>query len=287
LLLKKLHYLGHASAEELSRLGASQPFGFNGKNNVLKGAPALILPAQQPAAQRATTEEQSNLERARAVNLAYVHKMPNFIVDEITENYASAGGNPPRWEHQYTVESEIVVIGGGDSRRNVRKNGQPLTGRGLPEFLIYGGHRASNIWHLFDEHCPNKFELAGSAEERGKHLLAYRVTSPGACFSIQYGYQTYRPAFTGEALVKDPGGRLTRFEYEAREFPAGFPLSYWKWETSWDDVKIGDASYLLPVSSDLTATYSGADPYPGHMTRMKREYRNYRHFEASSDVTFH
>lgn len=286
LVVNDLRYFRHASAEELARIGASHPFGFN-RFNVLRGAPDSIVPAQQSATQPATGGDQSSLEHMRAVNLAYIHKMPDFLADEIAESYVSPGVNPPQWEHQDTIESEIGAVGGGDRRRNVRKNGQPWTGHGLPEFLPYGGHSPSTIWRLFDEHCPNKFEPAGSQQERGTHLSVYRVTSPGPCFTIRYGYETYRPAYAGRLLVEYPGGRLVRFEYEVREFPTEFPLSYWKWETSWGEVKIGDASYLLPVSAGLIATYSAMGPYPGHMIRMTSEYKNYRHFEASSGIQFH
>ena len=52
-------------------------------------------------------------------------------------------------------------------------------------------------------------------------------------------------------------------------------------------MKIGNTSYLLPVADELTAVYSAGARHGSAMTRMTREYRNYRHFEASSDIEFH
>jgi hypothetical protein len=50
---------------------------------------------------------------------------------------------------------------------------------------------------------------------------------------------------------------------------------------SWDYVKIGDATYLLPVSFEFVGRRSD-----GEATRVSVEYKNHRHFEAAASVTF-
>jgi len=107
--LKKLRYLRPASAEELSRIRASHPFGFPDHGNLLKGASGWIPPPSQPPTEPATGGNQSGVEHARAVNLAYMYKMPDFIADEIAESYMSATAGTPEWELQCTVESGITV----------------------------------------------------------------------------------------------------------------------------------------------------------------------------------
>jgi hypothetical protein len=47
-------------------------------------------------------------------------------------------------------------------------------------------------------------------------------------------------------------------------------------------VKIGEASHLLPVHADFLVLYHSGTRY-----RVEVEYKNHRHFETSSDVTFH
>jgi hypothetical protein len=46
-------------------------------------------------------------------------------------------------------------------------------------------------------------------------------------------------------------------------------------------VKIGDASYLLPVSAEFSWRYLSAKP-----RRIVITYKNYRHFEASTKIAF-
>jgi hypothetical protein len=286
--VESIRSLRRATKEELAQIIASHPFGFAGGDNLLNGAPSWIRPDfHAPGPQEASVGNQSTLERVRAVNLAYPTEMPNFIAHEIAKTYTSRKASASQWKLQYTVDSEITVRGGGESRRNVRKNGKPWNELGLPDFLRYGAWFGLGVRQLFDPHCPNTFEPAGTEEVRGKRMLAFRVTSTGGCFSIETGYQTFWPAITGRALIEDSGGRLVQFEYEAQEFPAEFPVAHWKWVTSWDDVRIGDTSYLVPVRSELVAVYSDAGPQADQTTRITREYKDYRHFEASSNITFH
>jgi hypothetical protein len=46
-------------------------------------------------------------------------------------------------------------------------------------------------------------------------------------------------------------------------------------------VKIGETSHLLPVRANFLVVYSSGTRY-----RVEVEYKNHRHFEASSNVTF-
>jgi len=63
------------------------------------------------------------------------------------------------------------------------------------------------------------------------------------------------------------------------EFPAHSALQV-KETVAWDNVEIGGASHLLPVAYELALTRAGA------VFRVAVEYRNHRHFEAASSVTF-
>jgi hypothetical protein len=47
-------------------------------------------------------------------------------------------------------------------------------------------------------------------------------------------------------------------------------------------VKIGDSTFLLPVGAEIVALNAS-----GAWSRVTVEYKNHRHFEASTNVTFH
>lgn len=227
------------------------------------------------------------LEHARAVNLARAAALPNFVVDEKATRYKSRHTNPPKWEVFDTIESEIAVRGRGFTRQDVRRNGKPWKKSNFSDFN-WGIPFADEIKPLFDPKCPTVIEFEGRENARSKQLLAYRFHSPPkGCFHsflVRRGFfssKTDNPARTGRILIDDPGGNVIRYEEEASEYAKGFGLDPWKQSTSWDYVTIGDTSHLLPVAEEIYGGFTFAD-----LWHVVVEYKNHRHFEASTKVTF-
>ncbi len=273
-----------SSTDELNQIYRSR--GWAQQGNLLK------IPEQAAQVRRVMQSEvlansgasPSMLENARAVNLDFRSQMPNFIAEEVAKVYSSDPMDSPRWKYEYAFESEITVRNGSEGRQNLRKNGEPWTEALLPDYVAYGGFGAG-ILGLFDRRCPTTLTNGGPAAIGGKAYLAYQVSSPAdGCFSIRAGYQTYRPAISGRILVENPGGRLLEFRYDAKDLPDELLLTSWNWAASWGSVKIGESSYLLPVTAELI--YSTAFGPFGRMGRVTREYKNHRHFEASETITY-
>ncbi len=239
--------------------------------------PQTDLPAPRPATQ-------SRLEHAREVNLQYASNMPNFVADETAKRYTSDNGSAD-WRFLDTIETEITFKGTRAVRTQIRRNGKPWKHpfEELPGFKWYGGF-GTEIRPLFDPRCPTQIEYAGRAEVRGKRLLKYRFNSPvDGCFAPFYIDDKHdNPARTGHAFIDDPEGNVIQLDEEATGFPADFKFADRTEQVSWDYVKIGDASHLLPVAANFVVTYSS-----GTRTRVEVEYKNHRHFEASTNITFH
>jgi hypothetical protein len=235
------------------------------------------------AARSSDTAGDSKLEHARQVNLAYAARMPNFVADETAKRYSSSSDSPG-WHLADTIETEITFTGSRAVRRQIRRDGTPW-GRpfeALPGFKWSGGF-GSEIRPLFDPRCPTTIEYQGHAEVRGKQLSEYRFSSPpDGCFNPFYlEYQRYNPARTGHFFLDDPAGNLIQLEEEASGFPTELEFSNRKEEVSWDYVKIGDAAHLLPVGANFVVVYSS-----GNRRRVDVEYKNHRHFEAATNITF-
>ena len=245
-----------------------------------------LRPADPPgtAAGGEAAEAHAKLEHARRVNLAYASNMPNFVADETAKRYTSPPGSK-RWHYLDTIETEITFKGSRAFRQHIRKDGRPWDQlfQALPGFKWYGGF-GTEIEPVFDAECPTTIEYEGRREVRGKQLLVYRFSSaPDGCFGpFTVLYQRYNPARTGHAFIDDPGGNVIRLDEEASGFPAEFEFVQRNEAVSWDYVKIGDASHLLPVAADFVVLNASGDRW--HVTV---EYANHRHFESSTNVTFH
>jgi hypothetical protein len=287
--LAKLRLLRPPSAEELSQILATRPWR-GGANLLSRPSAADAAPNLRRADPRGTAAggpdpvAQAKLEHVREVNLAYASNMPNFVADETAKRYARRG-NSTEWAYVDTIESEIAFRGSRAVRQYIRKDGRPWDQpfQALSGFKWYGGF-GTEIEPLFDPLCPTTVEYEGPKALRGKQLQAYRFSSPAdGCFGpFTVLYQRYNPSRTGEALVDDPGGNVIQLNEEARGFPADFDFVQRNEEVSWDYVKIGDATHLLPVGADFVVRYSS-----GERWHVMVQYANHRHFESSTSITFH
>jgi hypothetical protein len=205
--------------------------------------------------------------------------MPNFVADE-TAKRSTGHVDSPKWRYDDTIETEITVKGTQLTRQNWRRNGKPW--KPFTGFMPGAGFGAE-LKPLFSADCPTTFEFERREEARGHQVVAYRYASPpDGCFGfLRAGRRRYNAARAGRVLLDDVGGNIIQFEEEASGFPPGFQFVQRNEVVSWDYVKIGDASYWLPVSADFTWRLRSQE-----LSRVTVDYKNHRHFEASTNLTF-
>lgn len=220
------------------------------------------------------------LDRVRRVNLDYSEKLPNFVADEIARTYLSDEAGKP-WRLTHTIEDEITVKEDSIGHQNVRRDGKPWK---LPPVLPMASDFGLHLEMLFDPDCHTEIEFAGRQEADGKSMLVYSFRSPpGGCFwNIVLNRKRYTPGVTGRVLVDAAKGNLMRGEFESTGFPENFGADRYSAAESWDYVTVAGVSYLAPISTQFTLRGSN-----GAMHRATTEYKNHRHFEASTNVTFH
>lgn len=220
---------------------------------------------------------QGNLVQVRQVNLNHTAKMPNFIADETAVVYESDSvARPPVWKKPYTIESEVVIVDGRMRRQNQRRDGQAVD----RPYVIANGGFGIEIKPLFDPSCPTTIEFESST--RG--LTWFRFGSPAnGCFGELGSDEahSYQVARTGRFLTDDLTGDLIRYEEEGSGFPKDSFMQQRNEIVTFEYVKIGDASYLLPASVEFSWRNLNDKP-----SRKVITYKNYRHFEAATKITF-
>ena len=237
--------------------------------------PAILPPASGPGA--------TELEHARRINLDYLANMPNFVADETAKRFRSTTQSP-HWRPFDTVESEITFRGNHAVRQQIRRNGKPWEQpfEALPGFKWYEGF-GTEINPLFDPRCPTTIEYQGRSNlGGGNYSNTDSIRQWMDAFHFYFDYQRYNPARTGHVFIDDPGGNVIQLDEEARGFPMGLEFSERQEHVSFDYVKIGQDSHLLPVRAGFLVLYNSGTRY-----RVEVEYKNHRHFETSTNVTFH
>jgi hypothetical protein len=239
---------------------------------------ALVLGSPLPA-----TPVQPEWEHARQVNLERAANMPNFVADETAKRSMSRKTTPDVWKLVDTIESEITFKGGAPTRQHIRINGKPWNKPTIPG-ISWSPEFGTEIKPVFDPQCPTKIAFEGRQDVGGKRLLMYRFSSSSyGCFGyFEDQNMRYVAARTGRVLVEDSGGSMIQYEEDASEFPKGFPVESWREVTSWDYVRIGDDSHLLPMTNDFFFGFAS-----GERWHISVEFKNYRRFEAATSVTFH
>jgi hypothetical protein len=269
------------SSEELSRILEAAPFR-EGKN-LLKRPEAQTQLTQTADPADLGAAGAAELAHARPVNLRYAGNMPNFVADEKAKRYRIGPGSST-WRDFDTVESEITFKGNHVARQRIRRDGKPWDQpfEALPGFKWYEGF-GTEITPLFDPRCPTKLEYQGRSKSSGRQLLDYRFSTPiDGCFPyFFFDYQRFNPARTGHVFIDDPAGNIIQLDEEATGFPKEIQFAERQEHISWDYVRIGEDSHLLPVRANFLVRY-----YDGTHYRIEIEYKNHRHFEASSNVTF-
>jgi hypothetical protein len=269
------------SSQELSRILEAAPFR-EGKN-LLKRPEAQTQLTQTADPADLAAPGAAELAHARPVNLLYAGNMPNFVADEKAKRYRIGPGSST-WRDFDTVESEITFKGNHVARQRIRRDGKPWDQpfEALPGFKWYEGF-GTEITPLFDPRCPTKLEYQGRSKSGGRQLLDYAFSTPvDGCFPyFFFDYQRFNPARTGHVFIDDPAGNIIQLDEEATGFPKEIQFAERQEHISWDYLRIGEDSYLLPVRANFLVRY-----YDGTHYRIEIEYKNHRHFEASSNVTF-
>jgi hypothetical protein len=209
--------------------------------------------------------------------------MPSFIADETAKLYS---GRAPasktgaiKWEFVQTVESEVTVKGSHITRQHQRVDGKAASERLGVASTGFG----AELRPLFDLECPTAIDFQGREQARGQPVLAFRFSSPaGGCFGdVGRPGELNNPPRSGRFLADASSGTLIQFEEEAAGFPEGFYMAQRNEVETWGVVKIGNASYRLPLAIDFVWRYPG-----GALSRKAIEYKNHRHFEASTKLRF-
>jgi hypothetical protein len=210
-------------------------------------------------------------------------KVPNYVADEKGERYQTPGV-PADWRKTDVVKTEVRFDGNKETRENIFLDDRPWTEPFvvLPGWKWRGGF-GEKLRSIFDPNNPVRFTFSQSIIYRGKRARVYEFSAPiNGLGSWQTGYQRFYPAHEGKVTITEDDLMVVSVESKAKEFPAGFPISSVEEVMTWDWVIAGSDRELLPVSGEVLVVH--ASDRRAYLVRL--DYRNHRHFQASSSIRF-
>jgi hypothetical protein len=207
--------------------------------------------------------------------------MPDFVTHERAERtLVRKGVAKPKVD---IIESEMTFTGKRSSRQALRVNGKASSdfAPGLYWNIGWGIGFGSELHALFDRNCGTKFEPKGAEEIRGNKLTVYGFHSAAdGCFGPDWmGVGTERDTARDGRIWVDSSGKV--IQLEIRESPLG-EFAALEAKMTWDEVRIGDVFYVLPVADHYVYTMSGLAA--GDVWTVSVQYTNHQHFQASSTI---
>ena len=233
------------------------------------------------------------IETARKAALAFADSMPDFIVSRTTTRYRGARnligqtlifGGTPAWQPLDTVSGNIAIEHGKEIYSNIAVNGKPaaaLPSRGVSS----QGEFSAGLLAVLSPQSAAQFVAKGRDLIRNRRATRYgfAVDQAHSIWSLPAGSDSrFSPAFDGTIWIDDRDGQVLRILISARGLPKNYPSDTIESTIDYDLVKIADASYVLPVRSELVT----CQRHGILCLRNVSIFRDYKKFEADTSLTF-
>lgn len=205
-------------------------------------------PAAQDSGAR-VEEWPAFLEGVRQRALGQIEALPNFIcVREMSESAKLGAIGNPR-----IVTSSRVEVSYNQGKENYRTLKQ---GAQAPDFgLVSTGEFGGSLDALFDPASNASFRLKGFQNIRGRKAarIQYQVPQETSQLAITLGQRRLTPAYEGECWADEESRQVVRLQLSVPQLPPDFNIQKVDQSVEYDQVRIGERTYWLPVSAVSTA----------------------------------
>jgi hypothetical protein len=237
------------------------------------GAPAGIPLSDDPI-----------IAKAREAAFSFTETLPNYMVQQITTRYETE--HPKQgWAARDIVTADVTVQDGRESYRNI-KVGNKSTDRPMDQ--IEGTRSTGEFSTLLEQLLDNaatRFKSGGTdtIHNRSAYVYSFEIPREASRWRIEAPSQLYYPAIKGSVWIDKETSRVLRIEQQGKPMPALFPFDTIETTADYDFIRLGTAGpFLLPVEAEVLSCQRGTSI----CNRNKIEFRNYRKFEAESNITF-
>jgi hypothetical protein len=224
------------------------------------------------------------LDAIRNYAATYVQSLPNYLCVEVIDRSVSFNGG----QDYYPQDKLFVKLSFSEGRENYKvylvNNQSVNTDLNKMGGAISMGEFGSIMKGIFDKKSQAEFNWARWGKLRGKVMpvFSYFIDSGHSDYSIEYdNTQRIFVAYKGLIFADENTGAIARITLEAVDIPPTFPIREAKTTLDYDEQKIGDNSYLLP----LYAKIQSAGPNNVH-TRNQETFKLYQKFGTESNITF-
>jgi hypothetical protein len=245
----------------------------------------VTKPAYKPPPPPDSIHQKQILDQMRSYAVSYISSLPNFLCVQSTTRYVSFDGGD-RYRLMDRVLAKLSYNNGHEDYKVYSVNNQIVdTTMDKLGGAVSTGEFGSLLKSVFDRKSEAEFGWDHWATLRGKRMAVfnYSIDSGHSDFSLDFdhGAQRILTAYKGLVYADQNTGVITRVTFDAVNIPPGFPVRKATTRLDYDDVKINDISYLVPLAS-TTWMIGPNNVY----TRNEEVFRLYQKFGTNSDIKY-
>ena len=236
------------------------------------------------AAKPVAAASEALIKRTKDWSETFTNGLPNFVCQQSTTRYMQESKSSG-WQVQDVVTAKVVYEDGKEDYREITVGGK-RTNKGMLDLggSTSTGEFASTLHSLFSEGSQAQFKFFRSTTLRGSPTAIYdfKVALPNSNWFTKIGGQGLRPAYSGSVWIDRSTAEVRRIEMQADNIPKDFPLDSVQWAVDYENVRLGTASFLLPVHAENLACWRGSPM----CTKNEVDFRDYHKYSGESTITF-
>jgi len=224
------------------------------------------------------------LAKAMDWSSSFSSGLPNYVCQQMTTRYVEQSKSEG-WQALDIVTAKVIYENGKESYQEITVGGK----RTNKSMLDLGGSTstgefASTLQSLFSPHSQTDFKFVQSTAIGSTPAAIYdfKVALPNSDWFIKVGAQALKPAYSGSVWINKSTGEVRRIEMQADKIPQDFPLDTVQWAVDYDTVKLGTASFLLPVHAENLSCQRGTTI----CSKNSVDFRDYHKYSGESTITF-
>src|ERR1022692_2397420 len=228
-------------------------------------------------------EQQKLWDEAAGSALSYSSRLPNFRCNRETHRLTAPVKSAERFSQTDSFIEELTYESPKETYRTLEVNGQKSSmQRDAFRGVHSRGEFGSMLKSIFRPEAAAQYKWAGRAMTGGVLCDVFDVDVPVARsnFILTFNLRQEVAGFHGRVFVDEDSGLVRRIVLQGGGLPKGFGLQSPTFSLEYGMVRIAGEDHLLPLRSVLQVRQGK------QVVRNETQFRDYRKFQASSEVKF-
>lgn len=231
----------------------------------------------------AAAGQQKLWDEAASNALAYSARLPNFRCNRETHRLTAPVKSAERFSQTDTFIEELTYESPKETYRTLEVNGQKSSvQRDALKGVSSRGEFGAMLKSIFRPEVAAQYHWAGRAMAGGLLCEVFDVEVPAlrSNFVLTFNLRQEIAGFHGRVFIDQESGLVRRLVLNGGGLPKDFGLQSPTFSLEYGMVRIAGQDYLLPLRSVLQVRQAK------QVVRNETQFRDYRKFEASSQIKF-